>query len=304
MSDDYLKVHQNDILQRKPLKSIVVHSDSLFSSLSSMKIMSSLMLHHLAALEHALKVSKIDGSSEHSYGDSFDFLTSCILSGLVSVCNLFMVLNKQEQEHHTLVSNHSVKHNFNLESIECANVLANGCFWLSCILNYTRSILIHLQSTEKQSFVKHRIALTRFSENVLSLINPVVYNCLTRIKQAPDLGLSSDLLLRSCLALLRGAVALWHESDDRKAAGIDSFYSFRPTLDKINQDSEVLANDELMGGIDDDILMNINLESVTNRTSSKETDSTNTQQSPRNDSSTKEIWHLLVQTLEQSKVRQ
>jgi len=303
VSDDSLRVHQNDLMQRKPLNGDVLN-DSLFSSLLAMKVMASLMLHHLAGVEDALKVSQLDKSSEHVSSDIFEFQTSCILSGLVSVCNMFMVLNKNEQKNYALASSHSMRHDANMESIACANVLSNGCFWLTCILNYSRSILVQLQSNETLFFVRQRIAFMQFSKNVLWLTNPVLYKCLTEIKQAPNLGLSSDLCLRSCLALLRGAVGLRHEADNINPSVKDSSCNSEKTLENIKWDtqcpsSQVIGNDELTGGIDDDTLMNIDLESVANGSISTEINSICTRRSI--DSSTRDIWKLFVQTLEQAK---
>ena len=104
--------------------------------------------------------------------------------------------------------------------------------------------------------------IEEFGLKVLKSVIPVVCNILVQITQTEiDLNTTSDACFRSCLALIRSVILFRKECSKQK-----SMIKEIPVPDGLTnkENRQPGSNESMYGGIDDDYLLNINLEDLSN----------------------------------------
>ena len=225
-----------------------------------------------------LTLQVLDGIKSYpdkKFWDSIDskffvYCVSCISGSLITACETFNCMNKPGMGNFSTVFSQLNKQ---ADTDACLNIISCGCLWLSSISTYAKSIL---QSNCSNISGILNSPLGRMSECMLRKVTPVALYCLKSITNVTSKTESSNSCLYLCLALIRS---------------VTSFSLLHRDIKKGLSEEEdgITPNENIFGGIDDEMLMSINLD--------ESDDMNNTRKG-----NTHEMREFLLQALDQSKV--
>ena len=233
-----MSYHQKAIIDNSPLTLDPFQSGSPDMPYVAMKILSLLVFQVL---------DKINSFPSQVYQeaidrDFFSYIVSSILAALTSVCEILYVFNRSGQRVYSSMKHHD-------EGLKCINILSCGCLWLSTILSNTNSCLQQCQSNSHEILESPMVVL---AESILEKVVPVALSCLKCIAQTLENSNSSGSCLRLCLSLIRSSASL--------------ACTYRDIKKRLNgEGNKACDNENLLGGINDDMLMAIDLDNLMTR---------------------------------------
>ena len=230
--------------------------------------------------------------------------TAMICTTLRSVCEHFNVANNFASFHKGV--NFQVR-NSQPDAALCARIVGCICTWLCSILCRARYILTQEETCVVPVVIR---SIQHLGYRCLHLIHESLNDALVAATQSLDLGISSELCMRSCLALLRSAIALTHSTYHTSCTRQRNSAQENPS----EPETSPSTDPDLFGFIDDDAFMDIDLEALTNCNQNQEIPNSRNQQNssmnPDHQSDTLrqelsvitrgEVWSFFVRALEQS----
>ena len=229
-------------------------NDSLDFPFNAMKIFSLLMLKVLNGFE----LYSTDDYWESMDNQSLVCLASCILASLVTVCDILVARMSIASRSNMFPLSHERIEQKDLDS--CFNVLSCGFLWISSISSYG-SMLLDTKSIESNRILQS--PLGQLAKYLTQKSIPVLLYCLKCITKTITESKSASKSLHLCLAQIKSSI---------------SFTSaFHKIKGKHNHENHNNGNsdDTMYGGIDDDMLMAINLDSLNGSDSENENDDIN-----------------------------
>lgn len=186
----------------------------------------------------------IDAYTDEEYWRSIDsrsfvYCVSCILASLMSVCE---TVNDMNMTGHGSFFASSVEEK---ELNSCFNIISCGCLWLTSIVSRAKLILIRHQFQIKEILHLH---LGQLAECILQKVAPFALNCLKCVTNSLYTSNTSSSCLRLCLSLVNCSTALVH--------------AYRDISSKRREDQEKIIDESMLGGIDDAMLMSIDLDGL------------------------------------------
>jgi hypothetical protein len=218
-------------------------NDSLDLPFIAMKLFSLLSLQALDGLN-----SYIDEEYWNCF-DSACFIRSAsfILASLLSTCE---ILNFR------LSCNHSFFTGAHSDLEECFNALSCGFLWLSTILSYGKLIL-ETNATKINDILASHVG--RLANCVVRKVIPIALSCLRLMMNTVKETRSTRSCFLLCLSLIRGSISYQLTYED---------ISKRKSEEEDNNTVETDVS--MLGGIDDEMLMNIDLDGLVGGNKNKE----------------------------------
>lgn len=240
MCDPGMKRRQQSVLTNE-VPSTETYTGDLFRLFSTAKTMSWLTNLHFLPLDN----SQSDLSTRVDDDKSMlSFLVSCLATCLDCACDLF------EPEANLSISRADEAVS-NFEAV--SSVIACICLWLSNFCMHLRVLLHPSVVTADESWLRLRIAAKEVQPNLFVMLAMPLKKCLLRLTNSGFHSENADLALLSVLGLVRATVgvAVAHVEIQRNEE-TENVPSVRP--------AEQSSEDDLFGGMDDDLFMNIDLD--------------------------------------------
>ena len=206
--------------------------------------LSTLLLQILDIIDHSPKLDNLSVGNE-----CLVYLVSSVLAALTSICETFDFMNRKGRNHNPSVSYTSITPECNI--LKYLNMMSCGFLWLSSSFSCMDSILRKC-GTNGENDVNLNSALARLAESALQRVAPVALYCLQCITGTLQQGNSVDSCLRLCLLLIHSAATL-----ERTHRYLDEIISEQRRV------SDQLETS--FGGIDDDMLMAVDLDNLCNK---------------------------------------
>lgn len=270
------------------------HTSSIKKIYMAMKTVSLVLLSILdeAKCKVRIEVDSCDEDIKSTTESRIAFMLTCMLTLVSCACDHLTASTRK------LLPGPMVSIECNSEGFLDINVMACGLLWLSCIVHKMTFILRKNQSI---NFLALRV-LKDASNHFISRAFYVILECLKAIPSCAVEKSSSGTCYRLCLSLLRNTINLYwvcHKVHTMRAK--TSSYE-KELINLTPSDSQISTHDqELYGGIDDDMLMSIDLGRLVN-----EEKTLQLEESKHVDADcygAKDIWNILVETLDKAKVR-
>jgi len=298
-----MKEHQSNLMANRSILAKDIHKSSAFAIYSSMKIFSSIMLQVLSLVDGQPERDDRERSEEDLCINEqcLSFISSCMLSCIATACESLVCVTQQTA--FPIPTPPSIGDG---GSVRDVNVLSCSLLWMACIIHKINLILYQVDSGANPSLESQGRSLRGFLDYFIPRALGIAITCLKTISSCTGVEGSC---YRLCLSVLRniinaflirhrrGSIAMPQSTKDSASNAVEKMNadSTDPDLLGDNRDN---GDDDLFGGIDDDMLLAIDLDQFVER------DDTREAQGDTNfdDVGGQELWDFLLKSLRQAKV--